>query len=85
MRADLVIRTEHHKGAEVQQYPSVYKAAFHMVQLSAALGVDVKGFVNGISDESKQSIDDLSTLHTPVSPPRNEAIVLGENFEGWFF
>lgn len=23
MRADLVIRTEHHKGVEVQQYPSV--------------------------------------------------------------
>lgn len=56
-----------------------------MVQLSAALGVDVKGFANGISDESKQSMDDLSTLHTSVSSPRNEAFVLGENFEGCFF
>lgn len=92
MKNIFVVTKEKHNDVEIETYPSVYKAAYFMVQFAASLGVDVKTAVEKINDEKKRLIafgEDKSkaykieNLLLPIFDREGELLIAEENWKHW--
>ena len=92
MKETFVVVKEKHNDVEIETYPSVYKAAYFMLQFASSLGVDVKAVTEKVNNEKKRLItftEDKSkdftimSLLPPIYDGEGHLTFSDENWEYW--